>query len=170
MKERRLLGVTVLMVAFLLVSSSAVAAQPSGSRAIECVLDITYNVWPEESYWGSGEYWSGTVTGPGCSIEGPIKFEAVEDEYFYPRGTMHFVEVFTIHPDSGGEIHGKDWGVWNYSTFKFRANGWITEASDEWAHLVGSRYHEIGWTSSLDDGLPLTTSDGQMHIAPSDRP
>jgi hypothetical protein len=35
MKERRLLQVTVLMAAFLLVSSSAVAAQPSGSGTIE---------------------------------------------------------------------------------------------------------------------------------------
>ncbi|MGD2040799.1 MAG: hypothetical protein PVH11_08230 [Anaerolineae bacterium] len=160
MKERRLLRVIVLMVALLLVSSAAVAAQPSDSRAIECVLDIDYN----------GAYWFGTVTGPRCSVEGTIRFDAVEDEYFYPGKTMHFVEEFTIWPSDGGEIYGKDWGVWNMTTFKFRAQGWVTDASDEWAHLVGSRYHEIGVTSNPDDGLPITAPDGQMHIAPSNRP
>jgi hypothetical protein len=83
---------------------------------------------------------------------------------------MHFVEEFTIWPSDGGEIYGKDWGVWNMTTFKFRAQGWVTDASDEWAHLVGSRYHEIGVTSNPDDGLPITAPDGQMHIAPSNRP
>jgi hypothetical protein len=149
------------MVALLFVSSSAVAAQPSGSAAIKCDLDIEYN----------GEYWYGTVTGPRCGVEGTIRFDAVEEEYTYPGKTMHFVEVFTIWPDAGGEIYGKDWGVWNLTTFKFRAQGWITGASsDQWAHLVGSRYHEIGWTSNPADGFPITAPDGQMHIAPSNRP
>jgi hypothetical protein len=160
MKKRPLLVITVLMVAFLFVASAPVAAQPSGSGAIKCVLDIEYN----------GAFWFGTVTGPRCSVEGTIRFDAVEDEYFYPGKTMHFVEEFTIWPDSGGVIKGKDWGVWNLTTFKFRANGWIREASDEWAHLVGSRYHEIGWTSNPDDGLPITAPDGKMTIAPSNEP
>ena len=160
MKKRRLLLVTVLMVALLFVSSAAVAAQPSGSAAIKCVLDINYN----------GAYWLGTVTGPRCSVEGEIRFDAVEEEYFYPGKTMHFVEEFTIWPDSGGVIHGKDSGVWNMTTFKFRAQGWVTDATPEWEHLVGSRYHEIGWTSNPDDGFPITAPDGQMHIAPSNRP
>jgi len=165
MKKRRLLRVTVLMVAFLLVSSAAVAAQPSGSAAIKCVLDITYDAHDECEE--VVPCWFGTVTGPRCSVAGEIRFDAVEEEYSYPGNTMHFVEVFTLEPYSGGEIHGKDWGVWNMATFKFRAQGWVTSASEEWEHLVGSRYHEIGWTSNPADGLPITTSDAQMHIAPS---
>ena len=168
MKARRLLLVTVLMVALLFVSSLAVAAQPSESAAIKCGLDITYAVWPEESYWGAGEYWAGTVTGPRCSVAGNIKF--VEEEPSFPGNTMHFVEVFTIHPDSGGSIEGKDWGVWNFSTFKFRAQGWVTDASPEWEHLVGSRYHEIGVTSNPAVPGPITAPDGEMHIAPSNWP
>jgi hypothetical protein len=159
MKKRPLLLVAVLMVAFLLVSSSPVAAQPSESAAIKCVLDIEFN----------GAYWSGTVTGPRCSVQGTIKFEAVLDEYRYPGNTMHFVETFTIWPDSGGDIMGKDWGVWNYSTLKFRSQGWVTDASSEWEHLVGSRFHEIGWTSD-PNVIPITTSDSHMTIAPSNRP
>ncbi len=158
MKERRLLRVTVLMVALLLVSSSAVAAQPSGSGTIECVLDITYN----------GAYWDGTVTGPECSVAGRITFIEVSGAFDAGK-TLHFVEEFTIEPYSGGEIKGKDWGVWNFSTLKFRAQGWVTDASPEWEHLVGSHYHEMGWTSD-PNVIPIAAPDGQMRIAPSDRP
>jgi hypothetical protein len=164
MSKRSLPLITVLMVAFLFVSSSAVAAQPGGSGTIECVLDITYDDY------GDGIYWSGTVTGSECSVEGTIRFDAVPAEYFNAGKTVHFVEEFTIEPYSGGVIKGKNWGVWNLSTFKFRANGWVREASDEWAHLVGSPYHEMGRTSNPGDGLPITAPDGQMRIVPSDRP
>ena len=163
-KKRSWLLITVLMVALLFVSSSAVAAQSGGSGTIECVLDITYDDY------GDGTYWSGTVTGPECSVEGTIRFDAVPAEYFNAGKTVHFVEEFTIEPYSGGVIKGKNWGVWNLSTFKFRANGWVRDASDEWAHLVGSHYHEMGRTSNPGDGIPITAPDGQMRIAPSNRP
>jgi hypothetical protein len=159
MSKRSLLLITAFMVASLLVPSAAVAAQPSASGTIECVLDITYN----------GSYWLGTVTGSECGVEGTIRFDAVPDEYFDAGKTVHFVEEFTIWPDSGGVIRGKNWGVWNLSTFKFRANGWVREASDECAHLVGSKYHEMGRTTS-PDSLPIYAPAGQMKIAPSNRP
>jgi hypothetical protein len=150
----------VLGAALLLASSPAVAARPSAAGTIECVLDITYN----------GLFWLGTVSGPECSVAGTIRFDAVPEEYSYPGKTMHFVEEFTIRPDAGGVIYGKNWGVWNMSTFKYRAQGWVREASDEWAYLVGSQYHEMGKTSNPDDGLPLLAPDGKMKIAPSNRP
>ncbi len=37
--------------------------------------------------------------------------------------------------------------VWNFATFKFRANGWVTKASPQWAGLVGAKFHEMGTTS-----------------------
>jgi hypothetical protein len=164
MKKRSLLLITVLMVALLFVSSPAIAAQPSASGTIECVLDITYDDY------GDGVYWYGTVTGSECSVEGTIRIDAVPAEYFDAGKTLHFAEEFTIWPDSGGAIKGKDWGVWNLSTFKYRANGWVREASDEWAHLVGSHYHGMGVTGNPDDGLPITAPGGWMKIAPSNRP
>jgi hypothetical protein len=164
MKKRRLLRVTVLMAAFLLVSSAAVAAQPSGSGTIECVLDITYKEWDPGEF-----YWYGTVTGPECSVSGDIKFVEVSGA-FEAGKTLHFVEEFTIWPSSGGEIYGKDWGLWNLgSTLKFRAQGWVTDASEEWEDLVGSHYFEMGWTSG-PDVIPITAPGGQMRIAPSTRP
>jgi hypothetical protein len=143
----------------MLVSSSAVAARPGAGGTIECALDITYD----------GSCWLGTVSGPDCSVAGTIRFDAVLDEYAFPGETMHFVEEFTIWPDDGGVIRGKNWGVWNMSTFKYRAHGWVREASDDWAHLVGSQYHEMGKTSNPEE-VPLTAPDGKMKIAPSNRP
>jgi hypothetical protein len=162
MKKRRLLRVTVLMVALLFVSSAAVAVQPSGSGTIDCVLDITYDEWEPGVF-----YWFGTITGPECSVAGDIQF--VEGPAFEAGKTLHFTEEFTIWPDSGGEIYGMDWGVWNFSTLKFRAQGWVTDATPEWEHLVGSHYHEMGWTSD-PNFIPIYAPDGQMRIAPSNRP
>lgn len=161
MKKVSLIVLALIILVFLFASISAVSAQPNAP--IACVLDITY-----DDYIGPGEgYWLGTVT--GCSIEGTIRFDAVPEEYFDAGKTTHFVEEFTIEPYSGGVIKGKNWGVWNFSTFKFRANGWVTDASAEWAHLVGFKYHEMGTTSNPADGLPLTAPDGTMRLVPANR-
>ena len=163
MKKRSLIWVSVLVVAFLFVSSSVAAAQPSVPGAIECVLDITYDDYGGETYW------LGTVTGPECSVEGTIRFDAVPAEYFNAGKTLHFVEEFTIEPTSGGFISGKNWGLWNLSTLTYRATGWVREASDDWAHLVGSQYHEMGQTSD-PDVMPITAPGGWMRIALANRP
>lgn len=163
MKKRSLLLITVLVAASLFVSSLVVAAQPSAPGTIECVLDITYDDYGGETYW------LGTVTGPGCSVEGTIRFDAVPTEYFNAGETVHFVEEFTIEPYSGGVIRGKNWGLWNLSTLKYRATGWVREASGDWAHLVGSQYHEMGRTSD-PAVMPITAPDGKMRIAPANRP
>lgn len=146
------------------VSISVVSAK--SNRPIECVLDITY-----DEYEPGVEYWLGTLA--DCELEGAIKFVAVPEEYAEPGKALHFVEEFTIWPDSGGEIYGKNWGVWNFSTFKFRANGWVRDASEEWEHLIGSKYHEIGTTSPYfgrPEDLPITAPDGKSRFAPSNRP
>lgn len=170
MKKGSLILVSVLMIALLFVSSSAVSAQPDDPGAIKCDLDITFN----------GAYWSGTVAGVECSVEGTIRFDAVRDENrFRPNrenlSTKHFVEEFTIWPGSSemaGDvwIKGKNCGVWNFSTFKYRARGWVTDTSIEWADLVGSQYHEMGTTSNPSDGLPLLAPGGNMKLVPGNRP
>lgn len=158
-----MLLITALMVALLIASSSIVSAKGNAGGTIDCALDITY------ADWGDGEYWFGQVYGPECDVQGDIMF--IEDEPSLPGNTMHFVEEFTIWPSSasgGGFIKGKDWGVWNFSTFKFRANGWVTDASPQWDYLVGAHYHEIGVTT--EPGPVIYAPDGQMKIAPSNRP
>ena len=114
-----------------------------------------------------GSYWSGTVN--GCSLVGTVAYWAVLSEYFDAGSTLHFTETFTIWPSIGGEIHGRHDGVWNSSTFKFRANGWITDASEEWSHLVGYKSFEMGTTTSLDV-LPVYAENTTMRLAPANAP
>jgi hypothetical protein len=164
MKKGSLKLTAVLIFALLLVPISAVSA---GSNApIECVLDITYDEYEPGVF-----YWDGTLS--DCDLAGTIRFDAVPEEYAEPGKALHFVEEFTIHPNIGGEIKGKNWGVWNFSTFKFRANGWVRETSPEWAHLVGAKYHEMGTTSPYygdPDDLPIKAPDGAMKLVPANRP
>jgi hypothetical protein len=147
----------------LFVSLSAVSAKPG---AIECDLEITYDTWDGEE---NPPYWLGTLTGPGCTVEGSIAFFAVHDEYTYPGNTMHFVETFVIRPYAGGEIHGKNYGVWNLTTFKYRANGWVLDASEEWEYMVGYKYHETGTTGNPADGLPIEAPGGWAKLVPANR-
>ena len=165
MKKRTWSLLLVLTVAILLVSISAVSAKPDSPGAIKCDLNITYDDYED------GTYWDGRLDGDRCVLPGRIRFFAVPEEYDCPPGnTMHFVETFIINPDEGGSIEGKNWGVWNMSSGKFRANGWVT-ASEEYPDLVGNQYHEMGLTSTTDVSVrPITAPDGKMKLVPGNRP
>jgi hypothetical protein len=158
MKKRSLLLMTVLMVALLSTSITAVSAKPGAAGPVECVVDIAVDP-------SVGDFWSGTVT--GCSLAGKIEFVEKPTNYVVGK-TEHFFESFTIWPTGGGEIHGDDAGVWNFSTYKFRANGWVTDASEKWAYLVGYKFHEVGITSNPDE-LPITASGVRMKLVPANR-
>jgi hypothetical protein len=164
MKKGSLKLIAVLIVMLMFVPISVVSA---GSNApIECVLDITYDEYETGVF-----YWLGRLD--DCDLAGTIRFDAVPEEYATSGKTMHFVEEFTIEPDSGGWIKGKNWGVWNFSTFKFRANGWVRITSDEWEHLVGAKYHEMGTTTpyySEPDDIPIYAPDGAMRLVLANRP
>jgi len=171
MKKRALILTIVLAVVLLFAMSSAVSADPAGFRAIKCDLDITYDDY------GDGEYWLGTVSGDDCGVAGTIRFDSVGEEYFFPGNTMHFVENFTIWPGSdsqeGDSIEGKNCGVWNLTTFHYRAHGWVTKASGEWSDLEGAQYHENGVTDPFHgdpDEYPITAFGGTAKLVPGNRP
>lgn len=167
MKKGTWLLITVLVVALLFASLSVVFAKPDEPGSIDCVLDITFDDHQPDTW-----YWLGTLSGPECTVEGEIEFHAVHEEYFTSGKTIHFVETFIIRPEGGGEIHGKNYGVWNLSTFKFRANGWILDASPAWAHLVGYKYHELGTTSTGTANTPpdpIYAPDGWAKLVPANR-
>jgi hypothetical protein len=42
----------------------------------------------------------------------------------------------------------------DFATFKFRATGWVTDASANYAYLLGCKFHEEGVTTS-PDVLPI---------------
>ncbi|HSG18428.1 MAG TPA: hypothetical protein VLE70_19195 [Anaerolineae bacterium] len=163
MKRRTVFFVTVLTIFLLVVISSVVLADRG---AIHCDLDITYDDW------GDGMYWYGTIDGPECSVAGNIRFDAVDTEYREPGRTLHFVENFTIWPfsDPNSMIKGKNCGVWNFMTLKYRAHGWVTEDTDaQWDHMVGYQYHEMGVTGD-PSVLPVEAPGGSATLAPGGRP
>lgn len=157
MKKKSLILTAVLMVVLLSTSITAVSAQHNESAPIGCVIDMAFDEYP------NGDYWYGTVSGNGCSIAGTITFNETGANYIVGK-TEHFFEEFTIQPYSGGEIIGYDNGVWNFSTFKFRANGYVIGASEEWSYLVGYKFHEMGTTSNPDEGLPVTAPATKMTL------
>lgn len=105
-------------------------------------------------------HWVGTVTG---DITGSVEYWPVPANSYVVGSVKHFYENFTI-TTSVGIIKGYDIGVWNFSTFKFRAEGWVTSATGEWAGLVGYKYHEMGYTTPLSPPTPIVGT-GTMFIA-----
>lgn len=163
MKKVTLIPVTVLLAALLFVLISVVSAQSDQSARIECTMDIVVNDW------GDGVYWRGPVN--GCDLlKGRVEFHENPERDFTPNGTMaHFYEIFTFYPDSGGYITGYDNGIWNFVNFNFRAQGFVTGASEQWAYLIGAKYHETGTTT--DPGpyfeLPIVATGTTSTIVPA---
>ena len=151
MKKRLLIMMIVLMLTLLFSSITAVSAQPN--KPIACVVDLTFD--PDVN----NNCWLGTVS--GCDIAGDITI--CELPPYFVGKTEHFFEEFTIEPSSGGEIRGVDAGVWNFTTFNFRANGWVTDASEGWEYLVGYKLHEMGTTSD-PAVMPMTASNVPMTL------
>lgn len=168
MNKKTLISAVVLTAVLLLVALTAVLAmpdKPGKAGAMNCVLDITYDVHEV----GEDPFWLGTLTGPRCDVEGTIEFYKVPDEYIYGDEYMRFVESFVIRPYAGGELHGKNYGLWDLSNFDFWANGRVHVTTEEWDQLVGYTYSESGTTSNPADGLPITAPDGSSELVPGNR-
>jgi hypothetical protein len=161
MKKRLLLVATALLFVLLFATFSAVSA--TSNRPIACSVDMVY----DEHESGSGYfYWSGSVS--GCILEGDIRFDAAGPPKLVGN-SYHWYELFTIYPDSGGEISGYDKGVIAFSNFEFRSNGWVTDATPPWAHLTGNKFFEIG-TSPPTSDPPIVIEDMLMRLVPAQRP
>ena len=98
--------------------------------------------------------WTGTVSG---DITGSVVVTPDVDNTWFPGKTEHFAETWMI--DLGGDdfIEIYDLGVWSFVTFKFRANGRVTDASATYAYLIGAKVHLMGTTTPLDSD-PLTAT------------
>lgn len=95
--------------------------------------------------WEPTPYWTGTVSG---DISGTLLL--TENPATFSGKTEHFNEDMTITTDDGAKIMGYDLGVYNLKSFKFRANGGITEVSSaDWDYLVGYEVHYSGTTTPL---------------------
>jgi len=96
-------------------------------------MDLTYNLLWE---------------GPGLIVptwEGTITIDGYEyDMYFYATtwgkdvGKVHFFEeVWLIKDDDNVLLTGTDTGVLHFANSKGRMNGVVTDANEEYAHLIG---------------------------------
>jgi hypothetical protein len=151
MKKRTFILIMALVLILLFLSMTAVSAQPN--KPMECVVDAAFDPGVDP------QCWHGMVS--GCPIAGEVTI--CENPAIFPGKTEHFFEEFTIHTGQG-DIYGIDAGVWNFATFKFRANGWVTSATGDWAYLVGYKLHEMGTSSNPDDGFPVTITNAEMTL------
>lgn len=159
----------VAVVALALLPAAPAGAGLSESSPLRGVIDMQYPggpggvcpLVPPVTVPFPSQCWYGTVEG---DIDGTVAFWET-DANFFPGKTEHYFEVFTILPEGGGSINGVDAGVWSFQTFKFRAQGWVTDASPEWASMVGYKYFEMGTTSDPNLGLPVTSYDIEMFLA-----
>ena len=106
-------------------------------------------------------HWVGTVSG---DVTGTVEFWESPDNTIVGK-VMHFYETFKISTATS-DICGYDVGLWTFSTFKFRAQGWVTTATGEWAGLVGYKFHEMGYTTAFPppDGHTISGT-GSMFLA-----
>ncbi len=124
----------VLVLACLFLVAGAAQAQAPLKCSTELYSDATM------------DHWEVTLTG---DINGTMYVHGDENNEGFESGkTAHFFETWCVEPTSGGWFSGFNGGVWNLGTFKFRANGWVTDASSEWRHLVGHKLHEAGTTTN----------------------
>ncbi len=171
---RKTCAAVVFLGVALLGMSIPVAATPSHDPgAVQLVITISFTDPPG--------YWWGSVSG---DLSGMVKFPGNPDEPNWFGGVSpaaHFHELFTIcvgegpTPDgcsgtTGSYLTGVDEGVYLFMSgsgkWHFVASGWVTGASSDLAYLIGYAYHENGWTTDPNLGLPIVGS-ASAFIAPA---
>lgn len=143
-------------------SRSAMPATSSQGGTVRIVCDeLIYNNVSLPVH-----HWKGPLE--GCALKGAtVEFWEKKTQNYVVGKTEHFFEKMRISI-GGDTITGDDAGVWNFSTFKYRANGWVTGATGKWAYLTGYKVHEVGYTTEVpppaDD--PTVTGTGTLWLAP----
>jgi hypothetical protein len=128
--------VTWMLALVCVLSMPGIKAQSDEPKQLMCTFEL-------DVVWEPAPHWVGTVSG---DISGSMVL--TENPATFPGMTEHFDESFTITMTDGVVIKGYDLGVYNLNTFKFRANGGITEVSSQnLQYLVGYNLHEMGTTT-----------------------
>ena len=130
--------VTCMFALVCVLSTPSARAQDDDAERLVCAFEA-------DVVWEPTPYWTGTVTG---DISGSIII--MENPATFPGKTEHFDESWTITTADGVVLKGYDLGVYNLKSFKFRANGEVTEVSSPaWEFLVGYQMHFSGTTTPL---------------------
>ena len=150
-----LLMCTVALLSTLLVP--AVSAQPNKPLRCETYFELN---WDWVGFGGTSPYtWIGTVSG---DIEGDVYITLIGATF--PGITEHYEETWEIVTADGSiEIYHK--GVWSFKTFKCKSNGYVTDATGDWAYLDGADVHMRGVTSEFPVTPPTpVTGEGTVWI------
>jgi hypothetical protein len=145
---------TIALLAFTALALMLVSVPAVSAKTLECNLTIIYNVYPDAgpNHPGVYLYWKGEITG---GITGTVYFWETAKNFIVGKNE-HYFEDFYIDLGTGW-ISGYDNGVWNFATFKFRAHGRVTAASENYAYLIGNFFFEEGTTTDpFTMGLPVT--------------
>ncbi len=155
------LGVALLALAFVFAFIPGAQAKPLRST-------MRVNFFP---YGPDGPIWAGPIVG---DIDGYMEFYAVgpipdKDTGHYPENilgldwTVHFFcEEWYIYTEYEGEllIAGNDKGCTVASNWKFRMNGEVTNANEDYEYLIGHQVHmhgQITWALGLAEGPIIIT-------------
>jgi hypothetical protein len=158
MKKMILTPLTVCLFALL-----SIAWMPTvAAKTLTTYQNIVYNIWDEEGpqHPDVYEYWKGEITG---GVTGTIYFWETDRNFIVGQMEAFFEEFYIDLGD--GWISGYDNGVWNFATFKFRAQGFVTAASENYAYMIGNFFFETGYTSDPTTTWPIT-GEGRGFIGP----
>ena len=146
---KRLTVLLALALAFTLALVPVGTAQAKKPLRCEISIELDWDLFQ----------WNGTITG---DIEGDFIIFPDPDPSF-PGILEHYVETWVIETDEGS-IEVIQEGVWSFKTFKFKSNGWVTDATGTWAYLLGSDVHVRGVTTEFLGPPHPISGTGKMWI------
>ncbi len=158
MREKTILLYIVSMLSFTMVIAPLASANSSNLLKCEFYIDLNWNF---VGFGGTSPYsWIGTVSG---DISGPL-YVGMTGYRMPAPGTELFTEDWGILT-SYGWINGTNKGKWTMANYKWVANGEVTYACSEYAHLVGSRFQYRGTTTEFPVVPPTPVNGtGILHI------
>jgi len=145
---------TTLFLTFAVVALPLVSVPAVSATTLKFDEVISIDDWgvPGPLHPETTMYWKGTISG---AITGTCYFWEHWEENYVVGKVEHFFEDFYIDLGDGEWISGHDKGVWNFATFKYRATGRVTDASSEYAYLIGCKFFEEGTTTNPANGFPI---------------
>jgi hypothetical protein len=158
MRKKTILLYIVSITSFILIQAPIFPAQSSNLLKCEFYIDLN---WDFVGFGGTSPYsWIGYVEG---DINGDL-YVALTGATFPAPGVELFTEDWGILTEHGW-INGTNKGKWTMANYKWVANGEVTYACNEYAHLVGSRFQYRGTTTEFPVDPPTPVSGtGILHI------
>ena len=138
-------------------SVPSVSANEDDEDKLACSLEISIDLSVPPSGPPNGRHWQGSISG---DIEGTIQLWPRPSESYNVGAVRHYVEDFVITTTSEDVVKGYESGVWTSANLKFRSNGMVTDATGDFAYLVGYETHQMGVASAFPPVPPPSIITG----------